>query len=101
MTKVLERLTQQVYATKWADLEKLDKKYDAIESRLGFPSKRRYRLFAGGGGTNTLVIEREWDSLADLEATYEKAFNDPEWQAVDAEAPQIIADNQFELLMPL
>lgn len=101
MTKVLERLTQKVYATKWPDLEELDKKYDAVESRLGYPPKRRYRLFAGGDSTNTLVIEREWESLADMEAAYEKAFNDPEWQAADAEAPQIIADNQFELLMPL
>lgn len=101
MTKVLERLTQQVFATKWPELEELDKKYDAIESRLGYPPKRRYRLFAGGGNTNTLVIEREWESLADLEAAYEKAFIDPEWQAVDAKALQIIADNQFELLLPL
>jgi hypothetical protein len=101
MSKVLERLTQQIYATKWLDLEELDKKYDAIESKHGYPPKRRYRLFMGGGSTNTLVVEREWESLADMEAAYEKAFIDPEWQAVNAEASIIIADNQLEILLPL
>jgi hypothetical protein len=101
MSKVLERLTQQIYATKWPDLEALDKKYDAIESKHGYPPKRRYRLFVGGGSTNTLVIERDWESLADMEAAYEKAFIDPEWQAVSAESSSIIADNQIEILLPM
>ena len=101
MSKVLERLTQQIYTTKWPDLDELDKKYDAVESKHGYPPKRRYRLFVGGGSTNTLVIEREWESLAAMEAAYEKAFVDPEWQAVSAEAADIVANNQVEILLPM
>ena len=101
MSKVLERMTQQIYGTKWLELEELDKRYDAIESKHGYPPKRRFRLFAGGGSTNTLVIEREWESLAAMEAAYEKAFVDPEWQAISAEAADIVADNQIEILLPL
>ena len=101
MSKVLERMTQQIYSTKWAELETLDKKYDSIESRHGFPPKRRYRLFAGGRNTNTLVIEREWESFADMEAAFEKAFSDPEWHAANAEGADIVAEAQIELLLPI
>ena len=101
MSKVVERITQQIYPTKWPDLEELDKKYDAVEGKHGYPPKRRYRLFVGGSNTNTLVIQREWESLAAMEAAYEKAFIDPEWQAVSAESSDIIADNQVEILLPM
>lgn len=101
MSKVVERLTQHIYAAKWPEMEELDKKYEAAEKKYSFPPKRRYRLFAGGDNTNTLVIEREWECLADMEAAYEKAFFDPEWQAANSEASLIIADNQIEILLPL
>ena len=101
MTKVLERMSQKIYPTKWLELEELDKKYDAIESKHGYPPKRRYRLFVGGDNTNTIVIEREWESVAAMEAAYEKAFMDPELQALHAEAAEIIAENQIELLLPM
>ena len=101
MSKVVERMTQQIYATKWPALEEIDKKYDAIEGKHGYPPKRRYRLFAGGGSTNTLVGEREWESMAAMEAAYEKAFADPAWHAINAEATDIMADNQIEILLPM
>ena len=101
MSKVLERMSQKIYPTKWPELEELDKKYDAIENKHGYPPKRRYRLFVGGDNTDTLVIEREWESFAAMEAAYEKAFIDPEWQAINAEAAEIIAENQIELLLPM
>jgi len=101
MSKVVERMTQQIYATKWLTLENLDKKYDAIEGKHGYPQKNRYRLFAGGGSTNTLVVVREWESLAAMETAYEKAFAEPEWQALNAEATDIIANNQIEILLPI
>ena len=55
---VVERLIEQVRPDKWAELETLDKKYGTVESRCGFPAKRRYRCFVGGDNTNTLIIER-------------------------------------------
>jgi hypothetical protein len=98
---IVERLTQQIRPDKWAELEVLDKKYDAVESRLGFPPKKRYRCYVGGHTTDTLVIERQWKSMAAMEAAYEKGFADPEYQALGAETTSIIKSNQFELYSPL
>ena len=97
----IERLVQQIRPDKWAELAALDAKYNAIESRLGFTPKRRSRCYIGGHFTDTLVIERQWESMAAMEAAYERAFTDPEWQALGAEAVLIIANNQYELYAPL
>jgi hypothetical protein len=98
---VVERLIQQVRPDKWAELEALDAKYQIVESRCGFPSKKRYRCFVGGDNTNALIIERQWESLAALEAAYEKAFSDPEWQALGAESVPIIESDRHELYAPV
>ncbi len=94
---MLERQVQQIRADKWVDLEAINKKFDEVESALGFPAKRRYRCYVGGNSNDTLIIEREWPSLAALEAAYEKAFASADWQALGAEAGSIINSNQHEL----
>jgi len=98
---IIERMIQQIIPGKWADLEAIDPKFNAVEVRLGFPPKRRYRCMVGGPSTDTLIIEREWESLAVMEAVYTKAFADPEHQALNAESISIIASMQTELYMPL
>ena len=97
----VERLIQQVRPDKWAELEAIDEKFNAAEARLGFPPKKRYRCYVGGHTTDTLIIERQWPSLAAMEATYEKAFADPEYQKLGAEVASIIKSNQYELYSPL
>jgi len=97
----VERHIQQLRPGKWGELEALDKKYDAIESRLGFPAKKRYRCYMGGHDLNTLIIERQWESLATMEATYEKAFMDPAYQALEAESSLVIRSVQIELYAPM
>jgi hypothetical protein len=97
----VERHVQQIVPGKWAELEAIDKKYNTVESRLGFPAKRRYRCYVGGHNTNTLIVERQWESLAAMEATYEKAFADPEHQALEVESAPIIESVQVELYVPL
>ncbi|HOU11536.1 MAG TPA: hypothetical protein PKZ84_00320 [Anaerolineae bacterium] len=76
-------------------------KLNAVESRLGFPAKRRYQCYIGGHNLNTLIIERQWESLAAMEAAYEKAFMDPEYQVVQAESGAVIESVQIELYAPL
>ena len=99
---IVERLTQKVLPGKWATLEEIDKKYQAVEQRLGFPSgKKRYQCLIGSHDSNTLIIERPWDSLAIMEATYAKAFADQEWQALNQEGVSIIASSQVEVYGPL
>ena len=98
---IIERQVQQIYPTKWAELEALDKKYNVVEARLGFPPKKRCQALAGRLDMNTIIIERQWPSLAAMEAAYEKAMQDPEDLALQAESASIIQSNHWELYMPL
>lgn len=99
--KIKERLTQKIYPDKWEALEALDQKYNQIEKPAGFPPKTRYQLILSSKSFNTLVVEREWESLAAMEAAYEKLFADPAYQALNAEFNSIIKDGYSEILMPL
>ena len=75
--KIKERQTQKIYPGKWEDLEAIDKKYNQLESGVGFPPKKRYRLALSSESINILVVEREWDSFADFEKAYEKVMTMP------------------------
>jgi hypothetical protein len=97
----VERLVQHIYPGKWVELEALEAKYNSIERGLGFPAKRRLRCYVGGHTTDTLVVERQWESLAAMEAAYDKAFADPQWLALEAETVSIVKNNQYELYVPL
>ena len=97
----IERMIQKVHPGKSAELEEIDKRCNAAESRLGFPPKKRYQCLMGGHDMGTLIIERQWDSLAAMEAAYEKATADPEHQALMEELTSIIKSTQLEVYMPL
>ena len=94
---ILERMTQHIYPGKWAELEVLDKEYNAVESKHGFPPKKRYSLIAGSDEVQTLVIERQWPSLAAMESHYEKILADPAYQALQAKSLPVMRDNRWEL----
>jgi hypothetical protein len=97
----LERMIQQIRPDKWAALEELDKKYDAIERGLGYPPKRRYRMLFGRNTTNTLIIEREWESMAAMETAMMKAMALPEYQALGVEGSDIVPDLTWEIYLVL
>ena len=97
---IIDRMIQKIYPDKWAELEAIDKKFNAVEARLGFPPKKRYTLLSGGHPVNTLIIERQWPSLAVMEATHEKAMLDPEYQALNQEGTSIIKSIHWELYLP-
>ena len=98
---IVERMIQQIAPGKWEELEELDKKYTVVESRLGFPAKKRYWAYAGSHPSGTLIITRQWDSMAEMEATYEKAFADSEHQALNEEGTGIVLSTQFEFYIPI
>lgn len=98
---VIERMIQKIHPDKWAELEEIDKKYDVVEGRLGFPPKKRYRCVSGSHDTNTLIVERQWESFAAMEATYQKAMADPELQALWADGTPIVKSTQIELYRPV
>jgi len=98
---VVERLTQTISMERWSELDAVDKKWDAVESRLGFPPKKRYQALAGGFDANTIFIERQWESLAQMEAAYEKANQDPEYLALFPTTAGIVLSNRLELFSVL
>ena len=98
---VIERMTQKVRPDKWGELEELDKKYTTLEKNFGFPSKKRYQCIVGGHDFNTLIIERQWKSMAELETAYEKALANQEYQKLNQESPSIIKSSQMEFFTPL
>ena len=97
----IERMTQKIYPNKWAELEEIDKRYNEIEMRAGFPQKKRLQCVIGGLDQNILIIEREWDSLAVMESTYEKVLADPAYQALGKEVAAIVQSSQIEVFTPL
>jgi len=97
----IDRMIQHVRPDKWAELVEIDKRYTAVENRLGFSPKKRYQCIMGSHDVNTLIVERQWGSLAVMEATYEKAFADPEHQALQKEITSILKSAQWEIYMPL
>lgn len=97
--KVVERMIQEIYPGQNAALEDIDKRYDAIESTLGFPPKKRMWCISPHK-FNTLVIEREWESFAAFEAAYEKAFVHPDLEALGEEGRTIIKNSRIELYTP-
>ena len=87
---VLERGAQDAYAAK-------EKRYQAVEERLGgFPSKRHYLPMSDWSGT-TIVWEREWESMAAMEEAYTSLTSDPE--AKQLSGSSMIVDEQVELYL--
>ena len=97
----IERQIQKVRPGKWAALEEIEKRFAAVEGRYGFPPKERYQCVFGGNDTNTVIIERQWDSFAAMEAAYEKILADSEHKTLIAEVVEIIESQQIEIYTPL
>jgi len=98
---IIERQMQRVRSGKWTELEELDKKFIPVESQLGFPARRRCRSLVGGLTTDMLIVERQWDSFAALEAAYEKALMNTEHQALSKDVELILESQQIEFYVPL
>lgn len=99
--KVIERIIQEINPGKNTALEDIDKRFDVIEGPLGFPSKKRLWCFSGPHYTNTIVIEREWESMAVMEAAYEKFVAHPGIQTLLEEGQTIIKNSRIELYTPI
>jgi hypothetical protein len=98
---ILERIIHQIHPDKWPEVNAMEVEFDKVEKPLGFTEKKRYRMIVGGEGTNTLVIERHWPSMAAMEAAYDKAMANPGWQALGAKSGVILTNTRYEILMVL
>jgi len=94
--EVLERVIVKVRRGKWAELKELHKKLQVIASRCGFPPARYYHALSGLDDWDTLIIEREWESLAAWEAACQEREAGPEIQPPHAEGHAIEEGVRFE-----
>jgi hypothetical protein len=102
MPEIMQRLIQTVCPNKWIDLDEIDIKFNEMEDEMGFPPKKRFRHLAGEYSTNTLVIERVWESLAELEKKMWKAYTNPSYAKLGAEIEgKLISEQKQELYLVL
>ena len=97
MVKVLNRLIQEINPAKWQELNALDKKFNEIESAMGYPEKKRFRALVSPEHNDTLIIERIWSSIGKMEELMEKAFFSPEYAALMEESQSIVKSQRMEL----
>ncbi|MFW9771656.1 MAG: hypothetical protein ACFFFB_17430 [Candidatus Heimdallarchaeota archaeon] len=100
MVIIIERVIQRIANGKWEELEKLDKQFNELEAHFGFPKKKRFRYMSGAYDTQTLVIERQWQSMALIEKAYVKAFLDSDYQKLSEKIEPIVEWEKIELLIP-
>lgn len=94
---VLQRVIHRIHPGKWEEFQALEAKFDAVHARLGIPPRRRYRRIHGKHSFYTEVIEREWPSVADMEAGAMRWAQDPELRALQDSACDLIECTQYEL----
>lgn len=99
--KIIERLVQEIHVGKFGDLIELDERYATLERPLGYPPLKRCYALVGPHSMLTTVIEREWESMAAMEAAREKAMDSPELQALHVEGAAIIKSSYMELYVPM
>ena len=100
MAKVMVREIQEIAEDKWQQLDGIDKKYTELEVKMGFPPKKRYRGIIGVD-MNTLVIERIYKSIAQVEELFEKANSDPEYLVLGVQLIGIMLSHRLEVYLVL
>jgi hypothetical protein len=93
---ILERRVQFKVKSE-SKYQEWEKVWEDVEARLGgFPPKRHYYLMAGSEVAGTTVWEREWESLAVMEAAYDGMFTDSEAQGLGHRAQEIYDGERIE-----
>ena len=84
---IMERWIQKMTSEKaWSIQIESEKKWAAVEKEIGgFPTKRLYRPLAARDDSTNFIFEREWGSLAEAEAAYERLFQSPQAQSLGEE----------------
>ncbi|MFO7796439.1 MAG: hypothetical protein ACQERB_08590 [Promethearchaeati archaeon] len=100
MVIVIARLTQKIRPGMWDELDKIDKQFTEIENKLGYPPKKRYRALLGGNPIDTLIIDREWKSLAEMEKVMTKGVLDEDYQKLSSKLDDIIEWARYEIFVP-
>ena len=95
--KVVERMIQKWSPEADARMKELAEKYGDLDAKWGFPPQRQYRCRYGSIPFEYTVAEREWESLAAMEATYARAQATPEWAEFWTVASKLAESHRAEL----
>jgi antibiotic biosynthesis monooxygenase (ABM) superfamily enzyme len=98
--KVMMRTTVKIVPGKMAEYMEIEAQSQAMASRYGMPSWRRYSPLSGDAA-HTIIYDMEFDSLAELEASFEKMSADPERKEFMAKSDGTIVSHENEFYMPL
>ena len=94
---ILMREVQKICPGKWEELEEIEKEWQALEKRAGFPEgKRRYRGMSAPHDLDTLVVEVEWESFAAYEEICTKTALEPGFAELVARTEPLIESISFE-----
>jgi hypothetical protein len=75
-----------------------EKSWEDLEARIGgFPAKRHYWLLSGGELQGTMVWEREWESLAVMEAAYTKTMGNEEAERLSSSYSDLYEGERVEV----
>jgi len=100
--KVMQRTSMKMVPGKMTEAMGLIQEQQGVMTRWGMPPVRYYRPFAGGGdAVNTIFLQFEWDSIAAMEAFYEKSMADPEMLAVLMKWDGVLESHTHEIYMPM
>lgn len=77
--KVTVRTVQKIATGKMEEFTKFRETLGPVVHRLGAPQSRHYQPLIGEEGMHTIIVENDWDSLADFEAFNDKMSADPEY----------------------
>lgn len=99
--KLVLRMIQKVAPDKWAEKVEIEKRFEAVEARLGNPAARHYRCMAGADSYWTYIKEKEYDDFASWQEVHDRMVADPgyaEIQALQAEDREkgITMDQRYE-----
>jgi hypothetical protein len=96
--RIVERHVQKLEPHQWQAYQEREQKFAAIEERLGGYPRKRYCRAMSGNELRTVVWDREWESLAAMEASYEGLGAAPDFQ--DAARMPGIESERIELYVP-
>lgn len=100
--KLIRRGIVQVLPGKMDEYLDLERKHLARALKLGQPMWKRLRCIAGSlDYLYTIVYETEWNSMAEMEAYFERMFADPEMQKITPKWNGLMANHRFEFYIPL
>ncbi|MSQ43722.1 MAG: hypothetical protein EXR45_05880 [Chloroflexi bacterium] len=96
---IVERRTLKLAGTR-ETFEAWEQKWIAIEAKSGgFPPKRYSSVMSGRDPQGSVVWERDWESLAAIEAGF-KGYANPEARKLGATSKSIVKEEIMEILWP-